>query len=346
MKKTVFVGILLTFSIDLFSQGVTIPPYESLLVELSQSGVPAIGVGVIENGKLTKNIVVGELAKGFPAQKDAIFDTASITKSITTLLTMRLVSLGLFDLDEPLFSYWIDPDVINHPYSKLITARHILGHTTGFKNWRYLEEDGKLKFHFEPGEKVQYSGEGCEYLKEALSRKLGQPFEDLVSKYVFSTYDMTSSHVIWNDNIDHSKIAIAHNIEREPYFFDVEERKSSSAADNFLTTVEDLGSFGISVLNKVGLTDEVYNEMIKPGAEFREGVAFGLGWLVFEDLDNGEYALLSAGSDQGVNAIILILPKSRRGLIALTNGDGGRKIVMGLIGRSMNVGQEILSRLK
>ena len=346
MKKFVVLGVSLMLSISSFSQGVTIPSYETLLAELSESGVPAIGIGVIENGRLTKDIVIGELSENSPAQSDAIFDTASITKSITTLLTMRLVSLGLFDLDEPLFQYWIDPDVINHPYSKLITARHILGHTTGFKNWRHLEEDGKLKFHFEPGEKVQYSGEGFEYLKEALSRKLGLPFEDLVSKYVFSIYGMTSSHVIWNDNIDLSKIAIAHNIEREPYFFDVEERKSSSAADNFLTTVEDLGSFGISVLNKIGLRDEVYNEMIKPGAEVREGVSFGLGWLVFEDLDNGEYALLNAGSDQGVNAIILILPKSRRGLIALTNGDGGRKIVMGLIGRSMNVGQEILSRLK
>ena len=47
--------------------------------------------------------------------------------------------------------------------------------------------------------------------------------------------------------------------------------------------------------------------------------------------------LLGAGSDKGVNAIILLLPESKRGLVALTNGDNGRKIVMGLIGKSFEI---------
>ncbi|MEM1260426.1 MAG: serine hydrolase domain-containing protein [Bacteroidota bacterium] len=345
MKKSIFLGIWLVYSTNTLSQSVTLPSYTSLLTELKDSGVPSVGIGIIEQGKVTKKVVLGDLKEGISADIDAIFDTASIAKSITTMLTLHLVSLGLFDLDEPLFSYWVDPDVSSDPYSKIITARHVLGHTTGFKNWRYLEEDGKLKFNFKPGEKVQYSGEGFEYLKEALSRKFNLPFEILVRKYIFSAYGMTSSHVIWHDSIDGSKIAIAHNTEREPYFFDIEERRKSSAADNFLTTVGDLGSLGISVLKKTGLTNEVYAEMIKPRSKVRKGVAFGLGWLVFEDLENGEYALLNAGSDKGVNAIILLLPKSKRGLIALTNGDGGRKIVMQLIGRSLDVGNEILSRL-
>ncbi len=342
--KKVLLPFFLKVLIVTAQQQVDLPSRTELEKRLVENNVPALGVGTIENGEITNAFVIGKLKENTIAPNDAIFDTASITKSVTTLLTLRLADSGVFNLDEPLHQYWVDPDVADDPFHKRLTARHILGHRSGFKNWRYMNEENTLAFDFEPGTKVQYSGEGFEYLKEALTRKFDRSFSDLVHQEVFHPYQMDNSHVVWNSAIDLTKLAIAHNSELEPYDFDITERKTASAADNFMTTVNDLCLFGKAILEKKGLSDAVYREMVTAKSPVKDGVAFGLGWIVFENLGDGDYALLNAGSDTGVNAILLLLPKSQTGLVLLTNGDNGRKLVMQLIGDTLTVGPEILSR--
>ncbi len=344
MKKTLLLLLVLNLSLVTAQDHINLPTKAELESLITENNIPALGIGTIENGEIAHSFVIGNLKENIPAPDNAIFDTASITKSITTWLTLKLVNEGLFDLDEPLHPYWVDPDVAKDPFHKLLTARYILGHQSGFKNWRYMNEDGLLAFDFEPGTKVQYSGEGFEYLKEALVRKFNMPFEVMVEKWVFGPFKMKDSHVIWNESIDASRLTIAHNQKMEPYPFDIEERKTASAADNFMTTVQDLSLFGKNIMERNGVSENVFNQMVDPKSVVRGGVAFGLGWIVFENLAGGEYALLNAGSDKGVNAIVLLLPKSKRGLIALTNGDNGRKVVMQLIGKTLDVGPEILGR--
>lgn len=345
MKQILNFFILFSLTLSLAQNQVTLPSQEELNALLKENNVPAIGIGTIENGTITNAFVLGETKTNTKATDDALFDTASIAKNITTWLTLKLVDQGLFDLDEPMYPYWVDPDLVDSPYAKLLTARHVLGHKTGFKNWRWQNDDKKLAFDFEPGTKVQYSGEGFEYLKKALENKFETTFQALVEEWVFEPFGMKNTHVIWNSKIDFNKMTIAHNAERAPYEFDIEERKTASAADNLMITVNDLALFGKGVMEGNGISKELYAQMIAPKSPVREGVGIGLGWVVFENLPNNEYALLGAGSDQGVNAIIVILPKSKRGLIALTNGDNGRKVVMGLIGKTLDVGSEILGRL-
>ena len=75
--------------------------------------VPAVGIGLIENGKLKFIEVYGEHQKGNPAPKNIIFNVASITKPVVALTTLKLVLNGNWDLDEPLYHYWVDPDIKN-----------------------------------------------------------------------------------------------------------------------------------------------------------------------------------------------------------------------------------------
>ncbi|MEL6303824.1 MAG: serine hydrolase domain-containing protein [Bacteroidota bacterium] len=345
MKRILITLTLFSFTFSMGQNNISLPSKDELNAMIAESNVPALGIGTIENGTITNAFVLGETKANIKASDDALFDTASIAKNITTWLTLKLVDQGLFDLDEPLYPYWIDLDIESSPYAKLLTARHILGHKTGFKNWRWMNPDKKLAFDFEPGTKVQYSGEGFEYLKKALENKFETTFQALVEEWVFEPFGMKNTHVIWDSKIDFNKVTLAHNAEGESYEFDIEERKKASAADNLLITAKDLALFGKGIMEKDGISAELYQQMITPKSPVKEGVGIGLGWVVFEDLSNNEYALLGAGSDKGVNAIIFLLPESKRGLVALTNGDNGRKIVMGLIGKTFDVGPEILGRL-
>ena len=125
---------------------------------LAENNVPAIGIGIIEDGKIKSVKVFGELQKDVPAPINTIFEIASMIKSVEAMLTLKLVQAGQWNLDEPLAKYWVDPDLSDDNRHQKLTTRHVLTHQTGFPNWR----NGKLKFEFEPGTKFQYSGEGFE----------------------------------------------------------------------------------------------------------------------------------------------------------------------------------------
>lgn len=75
---------------------------------LEENNVPAVGIGLIENGEIKSIKVVGELKDGIPAPKNTIFNIASVTKTIGTMLALKLIESGEWDLDDPLYNYWID----------------------------------------------------------------------------------------------------------------------------------------------------------------------------------------------------------------------------------------------
>ena len=315
---------------------------------MKESNVPAAGIGIIEDGKIKYTKVFGELRKGVPGKQlspeNTIFQIASLTKPVVEILTLMLVTKGEWKLDEPLANYWIDPDVQNDPRHKKLTTRHVLTHQSGFPNWRSMNESKKLEFLAEPGTKVNYSGEGLEYLRRALEKKFKQPLEQLVNKRLFQPYGMKSTRFFWDGSIDESMFAVAHNAEGKPY--DIFKNTTANAADLMLTTVDDYTRFAVNVMKGQGLSKAVLAEMVQPRIPYPGGkkLFFGLGWMVMNDLSNGEYALIHTGSDPGVKTVVILLPKSRRGLVVFTNGENGTKVWTRILAEVFDVGKEMLSR--
>jgi CubicO group peptidase (beta-lactamase class C family) len=296
---------------------------ERLLIEKK---VPGIGIGIIEDGVLRKIQVYGNLKTDCPAPYNAVFNVASLSKPISTLLTLRLVSNGDWDLDEPLYHFWIDPDVEDDEFHKKLTTRHVLTHQTGFDNWRRIHESKTLTFNFEPGTKVKYSGEGFEYLRHAIENKFGRPFEDLVKDFIFEPYGMEDSRLLWDEDFHIQRYAEEHDKEGEPYQL-VKRTENACASDDVLTTIEDYCLFGMNVMIGSGLSEDVYEDMLRLQAITKPNEGFGLGWYIKRDFYNGEYALMHTGSDAGVAAKVILLPESKRGIVMLTNGDLGFDII-------------------
>ena len=78
----------------------------------------------------------------------------------------------------------------------------------------------------------------------------------------------------------------------------------------------------------------------------RDNAFLGLGWEVHPDLPGGEYALIHSGSDRGVNAVIILLPKSKQGLVVLTNGDNGYRLYERAVVESLTVGEALMKRAR
>jgi CubicO group peptidase (beta-lactamase class C family) len=305
--------------------------------------VPSVGIGIIEDGKLRKVMMYGELRKGDQAPYNSIFQVASLTKPVTAMVTLRLVSMGKWQLDEPLSNYWVDPDVLNDPRQLLVTTRHVLSHQTGFDNWRWNNKSGKLVFNFDPGTKFKYSGEGFEYLRHALENKFGMSLDRLADSVLFQPLKMSDSRYIWDENIDQSRYAVPHDTSGKE--LDIPKNTESSAADFLKTTIEDYCKFAIAVMNGTDLTPEVFHEMITPQVKVNKNETFGLGWDMISNLSNGEYTLFHTGSDPGTRTAVILLPKSGRGIVIFTNGDNGNKLIELVVLEYLDLGREILEKI-
>jgi CubicO group peptidase (beta-lactamase class C family) len=311
-------------------------------VWMAQNHVPCTGVGLIENGRIKWLKTFGNVQEGHPAPANTLFNIASQTKPVTAMLTMRLVQAGLWNLDEPLSHYWIDPDIAGSPYLDKITTRIVLSHQTGFPNWRSDNNGTKLRFNFEPGTRFGYSGEGFEYLRHALENKFHQPLNILMATYLFKPLGLNNTQY-WNDAIDTNRFAMWYNGQGNRYNISVQT--SVSAADDLITTVEDYCKLGIYTMNGLGLSDTLFADMTRPQVKVKENYYRGLGWGLVKGLPNGEYALEHGGSDVGVRTMAVFLPKSKSGVVVMTNADNGMFVTDQVIKRALPCGTQILETM-
>ncbi len=292
------------------------PEIEKWLKEID---IPTLGIGIINNGKLQQVKVYGELQNGITTPYNTIFNVASLTKPITAMVALRLISQGKWSLDEPLYHYWVDTDITKDKNHKILTTRHILSHQSGFPNWR----NHKLQFEFQPGTHYQYSGEGFEYLRKALEKKFKKSLNQLASELIFEPLKMTDTQYFWNEKIDETRFAIGYNNAGKPY--PTYKNKTENAADDLLTTITDYSNFMVSLLNPDNLNAKVYQEMIRNQVTIKKDKHFGLGFLIY-DLGNDEFALSHGGADEGCQTIAVLLPKSKQGIVIFTNADDGYKV--------------------
>jgi len=305
--------------------------------------IPNVAISIIENGRVEKSKVYGDLSNGKPAPRNMIFEVASITKVVFSTLVLKLVQKGEWNLDEPPAKYFIDPEVASNPFSKKITTRHVLSQQSGFDNWSWMNASGKLTFNFEPGTRFNYSGEGMEYLRAAIEHKFHKSLSQLSDSLLFKPLQMFDTNHMWDGktNFDrYSRIYDADGKEIKKTDFSIQ----ASAAAGLTTTIDNLSKFAIEVLGGAHLSKSLYNEMISTQSTINPNLQQGLGWRIINGLPNNEYALQHGGNDPGVAAIVVLLPKSKRGVIVLTNADNGLIMCNNIVRAAIPEGQEIIHK--
>ncbi|MFC4528980.1 beta-lactamase family protein [Dyella halodurans] len=301
---------------------------------LADNGVPSVSIAHIENGQLVFVAAYGSQSPGVPATEATLYNVASLTKPVTAQVMLRLVSEGKMALDEPMYRYWLDPDIAKDERAKLLTPRYSLSHQTGFPNWRRMT-GGVLTFKRPPGQAFGYSGEGYEYVKRFTENKLQTPFETLAEAQVLQPLGMTNTAYTGRPWFK-GRIAVptnAHGKLLEPEIAD-----KAFASDMLYTTARDYARFMQAVLDNTGLTPAVAQERIriqvrekipkcmpiKAGCPDDEGM--GLGWEVIRFGD--DTYLMHDGSDEGVATLVYLSLKDRNGTVLLTNSDNGKKLVL------------------
>src|SRR2546430_1561136 len=100
---------------------------------MSRYHVPGIAIGILHDGD--EDIAaygVTNLEHPLPVDADTLFQIASITKTITATVVMRLVERGALDLDSPIRRYLPEFKLRDEDVAKRATLRHLVTHTGGW----------------------------------------------------------------------------------------------------------------------------------------------------------------------------------------------------------------------
>lgn len=282
----------------------------------SQYDVPSVAIGVIENGeiKLAKVYSDNVDSNGNPDQNQS-FNIASLTKPVFSAVVLKLVNDGILGLDETLFKYGVESSLPDEERHKKLTVRHVLSHKTGFPNWRNMTPSKKLSFYSDPGEKFGYSGEGYEYLRKVVTKKLNANIQSFTDSVLFKPLGMKSSTI-------------------------------GSAAGGMQTTISDYTKFCLYILlNYTNLSGELFSEMMAPQVHRKDSVAWGLGWKLVLNLENNDLAILHAGGSPGVKTFVLLYPKTKSGIVVFTDSDSGTKVYEKIFRAYSADGNEVFEKL-
>jgi CubicO group peptidase (beta-lactamase class C family) len=250
-----------------------------ITASMAATGSKGLAIAVIENGQVafTKSYGVRNQA-GDPLQNDTIMYGASLTKAAFAIFVMQLVDEGKLNLDtpigdflpQPLPSYSSAADANAYvPWAGLagderwrkITPRILLTHSSGFHNFAFLEPDGVLKIHFEPGSRYAYSGAGILLLQFVIERGLGLNVGEEMSKRIFAVQGMTRTSLIWRPDF---RPNLADGFGMDGSVEEHDERSKVRASGSMDTTIADIGKLVASFARGDGLSTASRADMIRP----------------------------------------------------------------------------------
>lgn len=275
---------------------------------MAREDVKGMAVAVIDRGEVVHVGAYGlaNVAEQRPLRTDTVMYGASLTKAAFAYFVMQLVDEGRFDLDRPLASYLPRPlpeyedyaDLASDERWRALTARHVLNHTTGFANFRWLEDDQRLRFHSDPGSRYGYSGEGFYILQLTLEEGLGLDVGAEMQRRVFDRFGMTRTSMQWRADF---RPNLADGYGEDGSFEPHDERSSVSAAGSMDTTIADQARLWAGIVRGEGLSAGSREELTRaqfpilsahqfptlvPGGDPRGpaiGLSAGVGVVTFND---------------------------------------------------------------
>ncbi len=288
--------------------------------QMRASSIPGLSIAVIKNSTISYTNALGIKNIDDKDQVNAgtIFEAASLSKPVFAYTVFQLEKEGLIDLDKPLFEYLPYPDIENDERYKLITARMVLSHRSGFPNWR---RKNPLIIMFTPGSRFSYSGEGYMYLQKVIEKISQKPLAELVKERVFEPLKMANSYFAWEEAIENN-MASGYSRKGSPKRKFKPER--AWAAGSLHTTASDYAKFVIALMDN----DYILSKMTQSESEIK-GYDEQLSWGNGLGLQNSSTNLSfwHWGSNDGYKSFVIGYPKQKKALIYFTNSDNGLDIL-------------------
>lgn len=314
---------------------------------MQRTGAKGLAVAYIEDGRPVFVRAFGvRNAAGAPLEADTIMYGASITKAVFAYTLMQLVDEKKVDLDRPIAAMLPRPlpdygnldaygnwgDLAGDERWRRLTPRHLLTHSPGFANFSFLEPDRKLRFHFDPGSRYSYSGEGIILLQFALEKGLGLDVGAEMRRRVFDRFGMANTSMTWRPDF---ALNLADGWMADGKVEPHDERGRVRAAGSMDTSIADMARFAAGFMRGEGLSRSARAEMIRPGlpittasqfptlqpeapaAQRWPGLAAGLGVITYSGPQGRGF--FKGGHNDSTANMWACLERRRRCVVILSN---------------------------
>lgn len=212
-------------------------------------------VAMVENQEIVFSKAYG------PSPLDDEDVWGSVSKPVTAMLMMHLVSIGIIEsIDDPIWKYASKyQNSMPKAFSDdSVTIRHLLTHTSGIPhNNEPTWKNGKLNLKFKPGTRDQYSTPGYGVLGHVIEGATGVSFNKAVQKYI-------------------GEVAVASSFWTEDHFRAPGARVHS--------TIEDMARFSMSVMKYDYVSDSLFHHVMIPPINGPTGMGWGVQYYGEDDL--------------------------------------------------------------
>jgi RNA polymerase sigma factor (sigma-70 family) len=326
-------------------------PWKTLIADLEkqipklmeEAKVPGLSIAIIKDAKLfwRRGFGVKDVTSKVLVDNDTVFEAASTSKPVFAYAVMKLCEKGVMDLDTPLTKYTPERFLKGDPRLDLITARHVLSHTSGFQNFRSREKP--LKIHFTPGKEWAYSGEGYCYLQSVVTHLTGKvnpkdcakfeddlevcatDFDEYMKANVLTPFGMASSGYLWNDTIE-KRMAPGHDEKGKPTKLNRKPTGPSvaryGAVGQLCTTPTDYAKFLIEIIDPkpsdaFRLKKKSLKEMLRPQIKRNAESSWALGWEI-NHTEKGDF-IRHGGGNPGYACFVAASVERKSGYVIMTN---------------------------
>jgi CubicO group peptidase (beta-lactamase class C family) len=316
--------------------------------------VTGAGVAIFNDGRPVHMKAYGfrDTEKQLPLTHDSVMTAASFTKSAFAYMVLQLVDEGVIDLDAPIERYLLRPlpeydgyeSLASDPRYKLLTARMLLDHSSGFANLRVLEPGRKTTIHFDPGSRYAYSGQGIQLLQLVVETVTKKAVEDLMRDRIFRPFGMTRTSMVWQERFESD---FANGYDEYGRSLGPQRRRKSDAAGSMQTTIADFSRFMQSVVEGKRLRARTRALMTTPQIQIFSRrqfptlspdttdenrairLSYGLGWGLYTT-PYGD-AFFKEGHDEGWRNYAVYFAKPSIGIVIITNSSNGEGIFKALL---------------
>jgi len=307
--------------------------------------IPGLSIAFINDSKMVYHNTFGVTNSETkePVDGQTIFEAASLSKPIFAYFVMKMVEKRVLDLDRPLYKYLPHPEIaeVSKEDYKLITARMVLSHKSGFPNHVNGE---KIKLAFMPGTDFMYSGEAYEYLARVIGELNDVGFKTglnaLFQKEVTQPLNMPHSTFFWNDYVAKHK-AFGHDQNGKPTQNSPGigrwNGETVSAGSSFHSEAQEYAQFIVALLKQNGLRDDTFNEMFTEHTHFKDNNPLKqqigqTGWGLGLAQKPTEYGMMHmhTGNNHDFQSYMMILPEKRFGIVFFINCDKAIPFIQGL----------------
>ncbi len=283
-------------------------------------GIPGMSAAVVRGQELVwaQGFGYADLENRTAATPDTPYHLASLTKTFTSQVILRLVEEGKLDLDAPVRDFGV-----KIPNDGGIRVRHLLTHTS----------EGP------PGAFYNYSGYRFSFLAKVIEKASGRSFRDLVIEWILEPADMRDTAPalersgfgrivtrLTSGSPDTSFARVNASLAR-PYALDDSGNvvpntypQGFNPSSGLISTVADMAKYDRAIDHHAFISREFQELAFAPTiATNRDTLPYGLGW--FTERFGDRRLLWHYGWEVSYSALILKVPEENVTFVVMANSD-------------------------